>query len=149
MALDHSPQARGKRSRNKGKLGEREIIDMLQPIVDDVYDAHGIDAPRLQRNLLQSDKGGCDVFGLEWIAPEVKRAETLALAKWWTQTVEQAGSTKIPVLFYRPSRSAWQVRMVVTLCPGCTTVATVGIDDFLVWFRMRLAQEVSHGQTTG
>lgn len=138
--------------RNKGKRGEREIVDLLQPVVNEVYVAHGMDPPLLQRNLLQSDKGGCDVHGLAWIAPEVKFCETFTLAAWWSQAERQAGGDKVPVLFYRRSRVDWQVMMRATLAPGCTTVATVSMGAFLTWFRMALTWEVEretqkHGRT--
>ena len=131
--------------RNKGKRGEREIIDLLQPVVNEVYVAHGEKPPLLQRNLLQSDKGGCDVHGLAWFAPEVKFQETFALAAWWQQCEQQAGEDKVPVLFYRRSRVDWLVMMRATLAPGCTTVATVSMAAFLVWFRLTLAKEVGRG----
>lgn len=133
---------RARSSRNKGKNGEREIIALLQPVVNEVYVAHEMEPPRLQRNLLQADLGGCDVHGLDWFAPEVKFHETSYAPAWWAQAVKQAGSRRVPVLFYRRSRIDWQVRMYVTLCQGCTVAATVDVPAFLKWFRLALTVEV-------
>lgn len=135
-----SRRARG--ARNKGKGGEREVIALLQPVVNEVYVAHEMEPPRLQRNLLQADLGGCDMHGLEWFAPEVKFHEANYAPAWWTQAVRQAGNNRVPVLFYRRSRVDWQVRMYVTLCQGCTVPATVDVEAFLKWFRLALTVEV-------
>lgn len=133
---------RGRSARNKGKNGEREIIALLQPVVNQVFVAHEQEPPLLQRNTLQSDKGGCDIHGLEWFAPEVKFQESQAVNTWWQQTVEQAGARTVPVLFYRRSHGDWQVRMYGTLCHGCTVVVTVDMNAFLIWFRIVLTREV-------
>lgn len=103
----------GKMSRNKGKRGEREIIALLQPVVSEVYTAHGLEPPVLKRNTMQSDGGGFDIHGLEWCALEVKRQETLCLPAWWRQTLRQAGPGTLPVLAYRQSREPWRVRVPV------------------------------------
>jgi hypothetical protein len=135
----------GLSSRRKGRLGEREIIDLLQPIVDEVYSTVEIPAPKLQRNSLQSDGGGCDIAGLDWIAIEVKRCETLGLSKWWAQCVQQAGWGKEPVLFYRQNAGAWRVQMHAYTFPdagGQSIIATVDAQTFLLYFRRRLASLV-------
>lgn len=75
---------------SKGKRGEREVCDELQPVVDSVATSMGMAAPRIRRNLAQSGDGGEDIVGLPWYAIEVKRCETLALDKWWRQCVTQA-----------------------------------------------------------
>ena len=75
---------------SKGKRGEREVCDELQPIVDTVATSLGMAAPRIRRNLQQSGDGGEDIIGLPWYAIEVKRCETLALDRWWQQCVTQA-----------------------------------------------------------
>lgn len=130
--------------RNKGKQGEREVVALLQPVVNEVYVAHGMDPPLLERNLLQSHLGGCDIHGLEWLAVEVKYQEFTGAppSAWWKQAVEQAGTTKVPVLFYRRSRMDWRVVMHAMLCPGCTAVATVDTSAFLAWFRLALTREL-------
>lgn len=75
---------------SKGKRGEREVCDELQPVVDSVATSLGMTAPRIRRNLQQSGDGGEDILGLPWYAIEVKRCETVALDRWWQQCVTQA-----------------------------------------------------------
>lgn len=96
-------------SREKGKRGEREVAKIIQKVVDEIY---GENAPRIQRNTLQSDKGGFDLVGLEDFAIEVKRHEKLNLKSWWRQTVKQAGEDKFPVLFYRQNNVPWNVMFI-------------------------------------
>lgn len=135
----------GLTSRNKGKRGEREVVVMLQPVVNDVYEAFGLEPPRLQRNSLQSDGGGFDIVGLKWLALEVKYCETVKLAQWWQQTLDQCGQQQVPVLFYRRNNVEWKVRQLVTLQAGAqqlTVPAIVSLQDFLKWFRARLTEEL-------
>lgn len=137
----------GAYSRNKGKRGEREVIDMLQPIVNDVYDAHGLERVVLKRNTLQSDSGGEDVAGLHWLALEVKRHETLHVDKWWEQTLKQAGRDKVPVLLYRQNgKRVFHVCLLGRIGARCVRV-TVTQEDFLVWFRMELHEQLSRGNS--
>lgn len=133
----------GLRSRNKGKRGERQVIDLLQPVVNQIYEAHGLEPPTLQRNTLQSDFGGFDITGLEWLALEVKRQEQLNVAAWWEQTCRQARNCE-PVLFYRRNNGAWTVVMYGYLFAALpiTAVVRVDVDTFLRWFRARLSYEL-------
>jgi len=135
-------------SRNKGKRGEREIITLLQPLVDQVYEANELDAPVLKRNTLQSDGGGFDIVGLDWIALEVKYHETFQVEKWWEQCMRQAGPGQMPVLVYRRNgMRTWLVRMLGFVGePSCghTVPVSVRWEDFLLWFRTRLAKELKN-----
>jgi hypothetical protein len=141
----------GKFSRDKGQRGEREAIGLLQPIIHDVCAALGRDIPKLQRNLLQSDCGGCDLHGLEWLALEVKRQETLNVAAWWDQTVRQATNGRVPVLLYRRNGErtwhavmwAWMPCVAGGDGGGQWVRATVEIESFLTWFRSRLYLELT------
>jgi hypothetical protein len=126
--------------RTKGQTGEREVIKLLQPIIDRVYDDARQYAPQLQRNTLQSDKGGFDIVGIETLAIEVKRCETLNLSDWWQQTLKQAGNRE-PVLIYRQSRKPWRVRMAKDI-DNLTMLVDVSIDDFLRWFEVFLKNQV-------
>jgi len=126
--------------RTKGQTGEREVIKLLQPIIDRVYDGTRQYAPQLQRNTLQSDKGGFDIVGIETLAIEVKRCETLNLSAWWQQTLSQAGNRE-PVLIYRQSRKPWRVRMAKDI-DNLTMLVDVSIDDFLRWFEVFLKNQV-------
>jgi hypothetical protein len=127
----------GLNARSKGQRGEREIVDMLQPIVDKVYGT-GSTSKLLQRNAQQSSVGGHDIVGLDWIALEVKRVETSFQNAWWEQCKRQALVVKAePVLIYRQSRQPWKVRMYGHLPVGSRNVkCVVDIDlpAFLLWF---------------
>lgn len=136
----------GLMSRNKGKRGERQIVELLQPVVIDIYELHQLEPPQLKRNTLQSDGGGSDIAGLPWLAAEVKYHETFCIPQWWRQTLEQAGSDREPVLFYRRNKVPWAVKMYGMLGGaglGCTVPVTVDMQSFLAWFRLRLNQELS------
>ena len=137
----------GAMSRNKGKRGERGVIDLLQPVVTEVYALFEKDAPKLKRNTLQSDGSGSDIAGLPWAAIEVKNQEVLQLERWWQQTLEQAGYDKEPILFYKRNHIDWNVRMFGMLgMPSCsfTVPVIVKVPDFLAWFRLRLTQELQN-----
>lgn len=136
----------GTKSQNKGKRGEREVIQMLQPVVNNVFELFGEEPPKLQRNTLQADDGGCDIHGLEWMALEVKYQEGQSIGAWWAQAVRQAGKTKTPILFYRRNNMPWKVRMLGMLgtpSAGLTVPVTVDLEAFLAWFRIKLTQELS------
>ena len=129
----------GNHSRNKGCRGEREVVKLLQPIVDKVYDGLGLEPPELGRNLVQSRDGGFDISELDWLAVEVKFQEQITLPQWWVQTERQAGELRLPVLIYRKSRMKWRVQTLAHLPVGCSMVnAKVDIDlpTFLEWFEL-------------
>lgn len=142
----------GLMSRNKGKRAEREIVKLLQPIVTKEYMDAGLEAPELERNLMQSHKGGYDIEGLDWMAPEVKHHETLAVNSWWEQTLEQAAAkSREPVLFYRQNNAKWKVRMIGFLPIEAHGVVgqqrlrlpvDIAIDHYLIWFQQRVKVEV-------
>ena len=86
-------------SRTKGAAAEREVFKILS-------DALGV---KVERNLIQTREGGADTSVGDW-AIEVKRQETLSIAAWWEQAVEQAKRVnKMPMLIYRRSRQPWKV----------------------------------------
>ncbi|MBV1889160.1 MAG: hypothetical protein KUG67_02835 [Proteobacteria bacterium] len=135
----------GSFSKQKGKRGEREVVKLLQPIVDKVFSARGLEVPILYRNQNQSFQGGYDIDGIDWIALEVKRQETLHINKWWDQTVSQAGREQVPVLIYRKSRMKWRVIMYGYLdCGGVRVKARVDIEleAFLVYFETRMVEVI-------
>jgi hypothetical protein len=136
----------GLMSRAKGKAGEREVIAILQPVVNQVFELFDEEPPRLQRNSLQSDGGGSDIHGLDWMALEVKFHKDESVNTWWAQTVRQAGKKKVPILFYRTNNRPWRVVMfglLGTPSAGLTCRVTVSVEDFLAWFRIKLTQELS------
>jgi len=126
----------GKMARDKGARGEREVIDMLQPMVDAAYQAAGKDPPQLKRtSSMQADGGGCDVHGLPWLALEVKRCETLALDAWWRQCCDQAQLGQLAVLVYRQNKRKWSVRCLLQIAVTNTfVIADISIEDFLRYF---------------
>lgn len=147
----------GLMSRNKGKRAEREVIAMLQPILDMAYDELAVDRDmrvRLQRNTMQSDGGGFDIHGLHWMAPEVKHQEVLHCAKWFQQACDQAKANQTPVLFYRRNNVKWRVRMWsrLTVAENITHLfqADMAIEDFLVYFKHKvyfeLRKEIGSGK---
>ena len=91
----------GKSSRDKGQRGEREFAALIRE-----YMGHEI-----TRQLGQERDGGADiVYG--GYAIQVKRCETLQLAKWWEQTCNDAFSHNLePALAYRQNRGNWRIRM--------------------------------------
>lgn len=132
-------------SREKGKRAEREVVKLLQPVVNKVYEKVGKEPPQLERNLMQSHKGGHDIVGLEWLALEVKHHETLNVLVWWEQTKKQAGQTRLPVLIYKQNRVKWRVLMFGYLPAGEERVrcpCDVSLEAFLVFFEKRLTSEV-------
>lgn len=148
----------GLMSREKGKRAEREIVKSLQPIVTELYEAVGREAPVIERNLMQSHKGGYDIEGLDWLAPEVKHHEQLAVDTWWEQATRQAtskgpnsfGEARIPVLFFRKNNAKWRVRMYASLGVGenlrMTGIpADISMDHFLQWFRHTLKHRLDRG----
>lgn len=131
-------------SRSKGQRAEREIVKILQPVIDEVSREAGVPSPQLQRNTIQSDKGGYDLVGLAWLAPEVKHCETFQLENWWKQTLRQAKPEQVPVLFYRRNQIPFRVRMLGTVWHEADyhdCVCDISIDDFIKWFRLKLKSE--------
>lgn len=122
--------------RTKGSAAEREIIKLLQQVLDTEL---GKEAPKLQRNTLQTAYGGCDIHGYPRVAIEVKRQEKLNIPAWWKQTLQQASSEQVPILIYRQSFKPWRVRTYGYLPCGkkkVRTVVDISLDAFLLWFRV-------------
>lgn len=106
--------------RTKGKGGEYEARDLVLSWLAPVYVKCGAPPPELKRNVEQSRSGGADLVGVDWLALEVKRHETLAVAQWWRQAERQAGPGQLPVLMYRQSRKPWSFRVRARLLHGRT-----------------------------
>lgn len=145
-----------KMSRDKGKRGERIVIDWLQPIVDAECKAAGVKRVLLQRNTIQSDCGGSDIVGLYWLAAEVKNCERQGpsdFEAWWKQCHEQATEGQTPVLFYTRAHQPVRVRLMgwigghVSCCDeplesdlGLPALVDIGAEQFEAWFRARLGK---------
>ena len=126
---------------NKGKAAEREVVNLLEPIVQAVYKELDIGTGDkvIQRNQNQSSVGGCDLSNTFGLAIEVKRQETLNLNAWWKQTCKSAErNQELPVLIYRQSHKSWNVVMHVAVelpyNQKLSVVGQISIDDFLIWF---------------
>lgn len=129
-------------SKNKGATGERELIRLLQAQVD----AAGLVGIKLERNLEQTRYGGVDIVGLSWLSGEVKRCEVLQLDQWWGKLIGLTGANQVPAIFYRRNKEPWSVRcrMRLPLSDGrwVTAVASVSLDDWLLWFANELRLRV-------
>jgi len=138
----------GRLSLNKGKRAEREVIKLLQPVIEEIYKAVGLVPPELKRNSMQFASGGYDISGLDWFALEVKHHEQITPGKvdsWWAQTVGQTEIGCEPVLLYRSNHRAWRARVVTVLtieCEQVTGIVDIDYDLFELWFRTRLLLEV-------
>lgn len=141
--------------RAKGKSGEYEIIQLLKPIVDKVYMKYASEVPLLERNSLQTNKGGSDIAGLPWLAIEVKRQETLNLVDWWEQSLKSTRKGQVTVLVYRQDRRKWRAQLLAALPLNNNRqhleleLSSIGlikvditIEDFLDWFEQKVEYEL-------
>lgn len=128
---------------SKGKRGEREVVKLLQPIVDKVFGDRGLEIPKMFRNQNQSALGGYDIDGIDWLALEVKRQENLSINSWWKQAVRQASMEQVPVLIYKQNHKKWKVQMFGYLDCGGMRVKTkveITLEAFLIYFETRMVQ---------
>lgn len=136
-------------ARDKGQRAEREAIKLLQPIIDEEFQKQGKESPLLQRNQMQSHKGGYDIVGVDWLALEIKHQETLQLQQWWSQTTGQAGGDKEPILMYKQNRVKWRVVMYGYLPFGGDWIdwqrvpVDITLEAFLLYFRQKVARELA------
>jgi hypothetical protein len=139
--------------KNKGARGEREVVKLLQPVLNELCAELGRPPPLLERNQMQTHRGGYDIVGVDWMALEVKRCETLNLETWWRQCLRQANIGQEPVLVYRKNRGKWRVLMYgwlgsseelirVTNGIGERTTVDIALEPFLVYFKGRCALEM-------
>ncbi len=90
----------GKLSRDKGKVGEREVAALLRE--------YGFEGKRGVQ--YQGGKDSADVTGLPGFHIEVKRTEKFALEAAMAQAKEDSGGN-IPIVFHRKSNQDWVVVM--------------------------------------
>lgn len=124
-------------SRAKGKSAEREVINLLQPLLPHL---------KLERNLDQTRDGGYDIKGMGRWAAEVKRYAEVApgdFKRFWKQTLEQAHEVgKWPVLFVREDRREWVAYVrLEDICDGRLgnddwCVACLSMDGFVKIFKL-------------
>lgn len=147
----------GSLSIQKGKRAERAIAAILNPIVERACRTVGTDILRLKRNLVQTQQGGHDLVGLDWIAIEIKHHKQVSLNAWWFQTCRQAGceidgtpmprfTFREPVLIWKQHGGKWNVRMLgrLEIEPGrrLRVPVDVSMDSFLAWFERRCEVEL-------
>lgn len=132
-------------SLNKGRRAEREIIALLQPILNHVWNEQKLDPPQLERRTF--GLSGEDIQGLEWLSLEVKHREVFALDQWWAQTVKQSkkrnGQDTIPALVYKRNHAPWRVRMFGTVGLSCpySCIVDISWEDFEWWFYQQARAE--------
>lgn len=91
----------GKLSRDKGKVGEREVAALLRE--------YGFDGKRGVQ--YQGGRDSADVVGLPGFHIEVKRVEKFNLEAALGQAYEDCDNASIPVVFHRKSNKPWAVVM--------------------------------------
>ena len=142
----------------KGKTGEREMVNHLEPIVQKQLKMAGYPETAVkvvQRNQNQSAVGGGDIsiFGL---ALEIKRQETLTVDKWWKQTITSAQRNgETPVLLYRQNRKQWRCvlngAIALPICSQAIYSAQsarveVSFETFLTWFEEWVRRRIAQGE---
>ena len=92
---------RGKSSRARGKVGERELAAVLTEA--------GYPARRAQqyRGTESSADIACELLELLGLHIECKRTERLLFNEWWETVVADAGNKKTPVICWRKDRGDW------------------------------------------
>lgn len=86
-------------SRNKGKVGERELAKKLQE--------YGFDTRRGQQYC--GIEGNADVVGIDGLHIECKRAEQVRDEVFLKQAEHDARTGEIPVVMYRRNHEEWKV----------------------------------------
>lgn len=91
----------GRKEREKGKRGEREVANILKE--------HGYEARRGQQ--FSGKNGDADVVGMDGYHLEVKFCETTKVWEWYEQSETDARDGEIPLVVFRRSRSPWMVAL--------------------------------------
>ena len=89
----------GKKEREKGKRGERELARLLR--------GYGYDARRGQQYC--GAAGDADVVGLPGVHIEVKRTEKLSLYDALAQSIADARPGEMPIVVHRRNDCQWVV----------------------------------------
>lgn len=87
----------GRKSRNKGKVGELELSKELSRLF-------GVECRRGQQ---YNGIDGNDVVGLPGVHIECKRTETLSLYPAMEQATRDAAEHEVPVVFHRRNGKQW------------------------------------------
>lgn len=92
----------GKRSQNKGKRGELELVHELRRL--------GFPETRRSQQYCGSE-ASADVIGLPGVHIECKRAENLSLYTAYNQAAKDSSATDLPVVMHRRNHLPWLVVM--------------------------------------
>lgn len=114
----------GRMSRNKGKVGEREVASLLRE--------HGFQGQRGVQ--YQGGPDSADVTGLPGWHIEVKRAERFSVYPSMDQAADEKADHERPVVFHRTNGSYW--------------VAVLDARDFLALVRAADAAKTNSGGET-
>lgn len=131
-------------SRDKGKRGERKVIDWMQPIVNATLLQLHKKPILLQRDTRQWDAGGSDICGLDFLSIEVKNVEIQSkndISKWWQQTLSQTKSGQTPILFYMKSRNDIRVRLMGAVGDSEAFIecqVDISLEDFEKWLVVKI-----------
>ncbi len=88
-------------SRNKGKVGERQLAKVLQ--------SYGYDTRRGQQ--YAGINGDADVVGIEGLHIECKRCQQVRDEEFIKQAERDARENETPVVMYRRNNEQWKVCM--------------------------------------
>lgn len=91
-------------SREKGKVGERELSNELKK--------YGFDTRRGQQ--YNGADGSADVVGIEGLHIECKRVEKLNIDDAMEQSISDAKENEIPIVAHRKNRKPWKVTLLLS-----------------------------------
>lgn len=147
--------------RQKGAEGERQVIKMLTPIIQDVMremefpeDKVTAALKMVQRNQNQSAVGGNDLSNTFGLSIEVKRQEQLAINTWWAQCEAAANrNNELPVLIFKQNNKPWRfITLGFLHCPaekGSWTSVRARVEfneeTFKAWFRAWVRGQLLNG----
>lgn len=113
----------GRKSRNKGARGERELFALLSARL----------GCAVTRNLSQTRDAGCDSLSVPGFAIECKRVESSFQSAWMAQAISSVcHGHEIPIVFYRQSRQPWRAAFRCSdllHCTAYTGIAHLDLDD--------------------
>ena len=112
----------GRRSRNKGKTGERELAKRLQQLLK-------VDAHRSQQYC--GAAGDSDISGVPGIHVECKRQERAQIYPWMEQATGDCIAGDVPVICHRQNGKQWLLicELVDLVSLSRCVVELVGMDD--------------------
>ncbi len=146
-----------KASRDKGKAGEREVVNILRGRGHTSRRTAPMQAARATLAALTGEpelsKQYADVDGLDGYHLEVKRCETLSLPAWTRQAeADAAGSGNVPVVVYRQSRQPWRVSLtldaLLDLYEEVKAYETSGAERFDAMTEVQQLAAIAEGERT-